>query len=285
MIINHPGLYLDVSHDDYHQDPVAGGSISSSAARALMAPGCPAKYHYATQNGGRRPTRAMELGQAAHLKVLGAGAGLALIDFDDYKKGAARVERDEARAAGLVPLLAREMETVDAMAAALLLDPIAAEAFAPGSGTPEATIVWEDSDAGVWCRARIDWLRHVRPSTRVTIIPDYKTCVSADPEDLSKVMARLGYHQQADWYLEAVRSIDHPNARFLFICQEREPPYIVTAFEPDATALRIARDRNAYARYVWRTCRSNQHWPAYADGIELLSLPRWVEAQEGAHQL
>ncbi len=285
VTIDQPGLYRGISHDDYHADPVPaalGRSLSSSDARALLPPSCPARYRWTKDNGGRAPTRVMELGQAAHLKVLGVGPALVVIDADDYRKKKAQTERDEARAAGLTPLLAAEADTVDAMAAALTANAQARMLLAPGSGLPEQTIIWQDDATGIWCRCRIDWLRHSRPG-RPLLVPDYKTCASADPASLAPIFARLGYHMQAGHYCDGIRAVYDPDPMFLFICQERTPPYLVTIVALDDAARQIADQNNAYARYLFRTCTQNNHWPAYHDGIYHMSLPRWVEAQEGIH--
>ncbi len=67
----------------------------------------------------------------------------------------------------------------------------------------------------------------------------------------------------------------------MFICQEKTAPYLVTIFEPDPIALRIAAERNYMARSVYRHCTETGHWPAYVDGVAQLALPLWVERQEG----
>lgn len=283
VTIDQPGLYPDVSHEDYHADPVLGGSLSSSEAKLLIPPSCPAKYRWHKDHGGRRATRAMDLGSAAHLQLLGTGPALVVIDAPDYRKKAAQTAKAEAQAAGAVPLLAHEHATVEAMAHAIRRHPVAGPLFAPGTGTPEQTIVWQDEISGVWCRCRVDWLRQSRPGRRL-IVPDFKTCATADPNELRPTFARLGYHQSAAHYLDGIRAIGYdPDPVFLFVCQEREPPYLVTVVELDATALRIGAARNAWARSIYADCTTRDHWPPYVEGVEQLSLPRWVEIEEGAH--
>jgi len=277
--ITEPGVF-DVSPDEYHSDPVAGGSLSSSEARALLPPSCPAVYRW-TKDHGQAPKRTFDLGHAAHSLVLGAGADIEVIDAPDWRTKAAKEQRDAARDAGLTPLLAHEAEQVKLMAAAIRRHPVAAALLNPAGGAAEQTIVWRDGHTGVWSRARYDWLPTVVEGRRL-IISDYKTCVSADPEDLAKAMHRFGYHQQAQWYLDgakAVLQVDDP--AFVFIAQEKTPPYVVTIFEPDSTAMRIAQALNTRARQVWQHCTQTGRWPAYTDEIALLALPRWAEIQEG----
>ncbi|MGH3990894.1 MAG: hypothetical protein ACRDSN_00345, partial [Pseudonocardiaceae bacterium] len=146
--IDSPGVY-DLPAEVYHADPVAGGSLSSSGARRLLPPSCPALFQHALTNG--EVHRAVfDLGHAAHTLALGVGAPLAAIDADDWRTKAAREARDAAYAAGTVPLLRAEHEQVQAMAAALIEHPIAGALLRPGGGDAEQTLVWRDEETGVW---------------------------------------------------------------------------------------------------------------------------------------
>lgn len=278
--ITEPGVY-QMDADTYHADPVAGGSLSSSGARRLLPPSCPAKFRYEQENG-TPPKREFDLGHAAHRLVLGAGPEFEVIDAADYRSKAARQQRDEARQAGRVPLLKAEHEQVKAMAEALRQHPVASALFTPGRGNPEQTLVWRDGPTGVMRRARFDWLP---PERGRLIIPDYKTCHSADPEALRKAVHQHGYHQQADWYRAGAQALGlaGDDCAFVFVCQEKTPPYLVTIVELDATAMRIGAIRNRRAIDIYAHCRATGIWPAYVDGIALLSLPPWAEQEEGEH--
>ena len=279
VVIDEPGLYPTVTAEQYHADPVAGGSLSSSGARRLLPPSCPARFRY-DQLHGQAPKAHYDLGHAAHRAVLGVGAGVHVIDAPDWRTKAAKEERDEARAAGHTPLLTHDAETVEAMAAAIRAHPVASAILTPGSGTPEATIVWQDQGTGIWCRAMIDWLPNGTAGRRL-VVPDYKTANAADPETLSRAFHQHGYHQQDDWYTTAVESLGHPDPAFVFVCQEKTAPYLVTVVELDTTAKQIGAVRNQWARSVYARCTETGHWPGYVDGVHLLSLPRWAELQEG----
>lgn len=276
-----PGIY-QMTDEQYHADPVAGGSLSSSGARQILPPGCPAKFRY-QQEHGQPPKREFDLGHAAHRLVLGAGPEIEVIEADTYRTKAAKEQRDEAYARGAVPLLAAEHDQVQAMATALRQHPVANALFDPSRGAPEQTIVWRDHRTGVMRRARFDWLPP-QGSGRL-IIPDYKTCRSADPQALARAAYTFGYHQQADWYRAGAQAlgIAGDDAAFVFVCQEKDPPYLVTIVELDASAMRIGAIRNRRAIDIYAHCRDSGHWPAYEEGIALLALPPWAEIEEGEH--
>jgi hypothetical protein len=258
--ITDPGLYGGVTADQYHADPVPGGSLTSSGARALLPPSCPALFR--------------------HKQLLGAGAGVVEIDAKDWRTNAAKAAKAEAHANGLVPLLSKDLATVHEMADALRSHPEAAALLAPGSGEPEQVVVWQDHDTGVWCRAMFDWLRR-RPPTGRRILVDYKTCASAEPGDINKAVGNFGYHQQAEWYRDAARWLDGTDPGFLFIFQERTPPYLVTVAELDPVARRIGAARNRWARQTYAHCMAADVWPSYVNGIYEAHLTRWVEIEQG----
>jgi hypothetical protein len=283
VTITEPGVY-DIPSDAYHADPVPGGSLSSSSARKLLPPSCPARFRWDLDHPD--PTAGknqFDIGHAAHRLVLGAGAEFHVIDADDYRSKDARTQRDDARASGLTPLLAAEHDQAQAMATALRAHPLAGHLFDPAAGWPEVTLVWRDEPTGIMRRARVDWLPRHQPGRRL-IVPDYKTTHSADLDALTRAIQQFGYHQQAAWYLDGIRALGlcgPDGAAFLFVAQEKTPPYLVTVLELDDTALRIGDIKNRRALQVYRHCTETNHWPAYHDGIALLGLPPWAIRDEG----
>ena len=282
VVVTEPGIY-DIDVDDYHADPVPGGSLSSSGARKLLPPSCPAKFRYEQDNPGPSQARHFDLGHAAHKLVLGVGAPLVVIEAANYRTKAAQEQQKAAHLAGHVPLLTHEHDQVQAMAAAIREHPIAGPLFNPEHGTPEVSLFWRDTPTGVMCRARIDWLPHQRPGR--TIIVDYKTCRTGDLDGLSRAVHDHGYHFQAAWYLAGAQALGlaGDDAVFIFIAQEKEPPYLVTPFELDSTALRIAAAKTRQALQIYTHCTETDRWPGHWDGegAALLSLPPWAERAEG----
>jgi len=272
-----PGVYYDIPEGAYHADP----ALSSSGARKLLS--CPAKFQWEREHG-TTATRAMEAGTAAHLAVLGVGPDLVVVDTDNWRSKAARATRDEARADGAVPLLASEYDEVQAMAEVIRQHPVAGPLFAPGDGRAEVSIWWTCPDTGVSCRARLDWLRNPQPGRRL-IIPDYKTTADASPAAIAKSIATYGYHQQADWYTEAVEAagLAPQGALFVLVFQEKSAPYVVTPVILAPSDLMYAAVKNAAARAKFAECSASGHWPDYADGDFLtISQPAWAQTRDEA---
>jgi hypothetical protein len=65
------GVYSsdELSLEQYHADVAPGGSLSSSGARALLDPGCPAQFDYDRKH--HQPAKKeFEIGTAAHSMLL-----------------------------------------------------------------------------------------------------------------------------------------------------------------------------------------------------------------------
>lgn len=274
-----PGVYDRMPEAVYHRDPVPGGSLSSSGARKLLPPSCPALFKHEMDN--QRPHKKhFDLGHAAHEIVLGVGGGIEVIGADSFRTKVAQTARDAAYAAGKTPLLPQEYEQVVAMARALREHPIAGQIFQPGAGQPEQSLFWKDAATGVICRARFDWLPTAVKGKRL-IIGDYKTCRSAEPRALSKAIHEHGYHQQDDFYRMGARAlgIADDQSSFVFVFQEKTAPYLVTVVELDTVARRIGAERNRRALETYARCKAEDYWPGYSDDIEYLPLPAYAERE------
>jgi hypothetical protein len=275
-VVTEPGVY-DLPADVYHADPVPahlGGSLSSSGAKLLLPPSCPAIFDWQRRNGEKH-TDAFDFGHAAHTAVLGVGAEVVIIDADDWRSKAARDAKAAAHAEGKTPLLAKDAAVVQAMAAKLAAHPIASALLDPDHGKPEQALFAQDqASGGVWLRAMLDWLPDPGPGRM--IVPDYKsTADNGDPDAFGRTMANFRYHGQAAWYLDLLRTLDlaGDDAAFVFIVQSKQAPYLVSVIEPDARALRVGREENRAAIELYAQCTSTGEWPDYGGGVSLASLP------------
>lgn len=276
--IEAPQIVDGLSAEDYHADRT---SISSSGLRALLNPGCPAQFKYDRDNP-QAPKREFDLGHAAHKLVLGEGEELEPLDFDNYLTKAAKQARDEARAAGAVPLLRHEWEQVQAMAEAIRRHPDAGPLFAPGMGIPERSVYWTDPATGVRCRVRPDWLI-VRPE--VTVIVDLKTTTDANPEACSKAIESYSYHQQGALYIDGVQAagLAPEGARFFFAFVSKKPPYLITVRELADQDQDIGRARNERALRLYADCMASDQWPDWTGPVPTvpqIGMPTWATLRQ-----
>jgi hypothetical protein len=275
--IEAPQIVDGLSAESYHGDR---SSISSSGLRALLAPGCPAQFKY-DRDHPAAPKREFDLGHAAHLMVLGEGPELKVVDFPDWRKKDAQTERDEAYAAGQVPLLAKDHGMVQEMVAAIRRHPVAGPLFTPGAGVAEQSIYWTDPATGVRCRCRPDWMPRRRDGRLVVV--DYKTAKAVDPEALAKAVYERGYHAQAAFYLAGVKAAGlhgDQEPAFVFVFQSKTAPYLVHLVELDFPALALGAARNERALRIYAECQRTGIWPGFNDAITYLPLPPWAEKRD-----
>lgn len=277
-----PGVYGGIPDLDYHAHP----ALSSSGARALLPPSCPAKFRW-EQLHGRPDKRTFDFGHAAHARVLGVGAEIVVVqttakdgakaDAVDYRTKSAGDHRDEIRATGAVPILAAELAVVDAMAEAIRAHPVASVLFDPDrGGHSEQSAFWHDDRYDVDRRARFDWLPALRPDGRL-IVPDYKTTTSAERGAFTKSVSSYGYHVQDVWYRDAVLDLGLADeVAFVFVAQEKTPPFLINVFELDDDWLRVGRVDVDRALGVFADCVATDSWPSYSSEVELITPPAWL---------
>ncbi len=248
-----PGLYDGISDEIYHGDPIEGGSLSSTFAR-LLTRHVPIK---ALARKEWKPTKAMNLGKAAHAHALGAGPRLIVWEYDGRTK-AGKEERasvaDLLATEAAVAVTQKEREQVEGMVAALRAVPEVVETL--NASRSEVSGFWSEGD--VWMRARYDLL-----GDRAAW--DYKTCEDASRRGFSMAMGKYGYHQQAEFYRRGLAAIGHPAAEepLRFICQESEAPYLVQIHTPDDMAMEVARVLNDRAIRIYAEAMASGTWAGY----------------------
>jgi hypothetical protein len=220
----------------------------------------------------------MEAGTIAHNLLLGAGPELVIVDAPDWKTKRAQELAAYARLADKVPILRDAYLEIQTMVAALKTDRRVAALLDQEWGTPETSIFWRDQPTEIMLRARIDWCPTLDPDRR-SLLVDYKTSNTADPDEFPNTARKFGYHQQGAWYREAAiaSGIADEDCKFLFIVQERTPPYLVSVIELDTPAMRIGALLNRRAINLYAECLEAGSWPGYSDNVDLVSLPIWYE--------
>lgn len=277
------GVYADIPEAAYHTDH---DSLSSSGARTILW-GTPAKFIEERTNPTTKAN--LDFGTVAHRLILGKGAEIAVLDpavhglTKDGKpadnptstamwKQAAAAARDN----GQTPIHIADYEKAKAMADRVLDHPKAAALLSAGDA--EITGYWTDSTSDVRLRFRTDWLH---PGRTRMIVVDYKTTKSAEPESFWRSCADYHYHQQDAWYRDGVIATgvdDDP--LFLFIAQEKTPPYLVTVHEMPAELVARGRALNRKAIDLYAKCQANNHWPGYDDDIHTVRFPAWSNYRE-----
>lgn len=282
-VITAPGAYSDIDAAVYHRDPdlLPAPSISSSGLKTLLNRS-PRHYWFDSPLNPDRPPEQEKahfaVGKAAHdmlllsdrwpqcYHVLPEG-----FSFAKTKAMADEIaEAEAARDAGMVLLTQDQAATVEACAASLRANEFAAAALT--NGESEVTLAWQDSETGVWLRARPDFLPHKR-----RIIPDLKTAADASPKAFQRAIDAHGYHQSAALYCDGIKAIfGAAPAHWLHVVMEKEPPHVVSLYELPPEDIERGRWLNRKAIRLFADCLSADRWPGYSDDVSQLGLPHWA---------
>jgi hypothetical protein len=277
-----PGLYR-MPAALYHADPAPVPSLSSSLAKILIDQS-PAHAHAAhprlgkTGSADSEPTRAKEIGSAAHKLILGQGAEIVVIEAEDYRTKAAKEARAAACEAGHLPILAPDLQKAERLAnyadARLATIPDC-EGF---HAAPAELVGIVQDPSGAWLRIMMD---RFEDRGGHAIIWDVKTGDQpAAPHLLGRRIEGMGMEVQAALYVRAVELLIPRLAgrvRFRWIFIENDLPHAVTVAEADGVTLGIGARKLALALSRWNAaCRTDQ-WPGYPARIVHPEYPGWAE--------
>lgn len=284
------GIYYDLPEDQYHADPCVEPSLSSSIAKTLLFDtAAKAKWNHPrlNQHYRRKVKENLETGDALHALLLEGRDKFEIIEAKN-KKGEpvttfqskeAQEKRDAARAAGKIPVFRHKYDELHYAAAAIrhrftqLDRPIPFTA-----GRPEVTLIWEEP-CGIWCRARLDWLRE-----DYSAIEDLKTTeLSADPGAFGRFIWRNGLQIQAAFYQRGLSMLANVDAPFLFVPTELAPPNLVSRVTLDAAGWELAHAQVDRAIHLFRDCMARDEWPGHPLYTTTIETPAFQIAQWEAH--
>lgn len=171
----------------------------------------------------------------------------AFLAFADTAFGKTVVDADTAR-------IAAEMRD------ALMANPIAAPLL---TGERERAFFWTDEDTGEDCKCRVDVITALEDG-RVAVI-DYKTTKSANPNVFNNEIYRYGYHFQGGMYTDGVMNALELSERpaFIFIAQEKTPPYAVDVVEVTPDVMTAGVDKFRELIGIYHNCKETGYWYGY----------------------
>jgi hypothetical protein len=283
IIAEHDGAKLvHMSEEEYHADPCDVPSLSQSIAHTLVARSPFHAWRQHPRLGGKpkTPNGSMDFGSVVHALLLGVGKEYVVLraadgtEFEDLKTKAAQRARDEARAAGKVPILA-ETER-DALALAAVLRERLADFGVELSGRSELSVFWHEKAKDgtlVPCRGRLDHWRE-----DIATIYDLKIVKSGHPKACQSHLVGFGGDIQAAAYVSAMSRVYPELAgrlRFVFLFCETETGTVTPAIR-GASLRDLGNRRWRRAVETWARCMKTAEWPAYVRATTPIEAPQWA---------
>jgi hypothetical protein len=151
---------------------------------------------------------------------------------------------------------------------------VLSKGFAQKSGVFKLPAVCGDN---VWAKIRPDWISQA--FERPTVV-DYKSTEDASFEKFQQLIYNMKYHWQAALYCmgaSAINGVTHKD--FIWIVQERKPPFEVAVYRADEDMLNVARKEMLPLLKRWgRLQDGTESWSqGYPDAIQPMALPYWAE--------
>lgn len=252
-----PGIYTDLSNLAYHAET---DWVSSSQLKRLL----PEQY-------GPEPTsrKALWFGSAFHSTVLGGPSEPILLGgFPTWESKAAKEYAAEAEAHGQIPVLMRDMDTINAMADAVKSHSKASALIYGTDGQSEVSVFAEVDSVPM--KARFD--RLLSDGTAVDV---KTTSEKPNPGDLARAVVRWGYELSASHYLEvaAAAGIDVHTFALVFVGKE-SPHHVTVAYLDEAFLERGQALRDlALQRLVHPSMTDS--YPGESEPLTL-NLPKWA---------
>lgn len=272
-----PGIYPKILMREY----LALKALSSGRCNVILSQ---SPFHALHDEGGQ-PSEVSDIGTAIHDGLLEGVDRIVSIEADDYRTKLAKEARDQARAEGKIPMLARKVEQViDGIesAKAYMLGSELADEWA-GESEAEQTIVWKEGK--VLCKARPDWLS----ADRSLLIHVKTTAGSAQPESwIRNQLSPSGYDVACAFYEKALYSLpgagqNAPTSVFLVI--EQTKPYGCSLVGLSPAMLDLANRKAERAIRVWQECQESGVYPCYPSRIAYAEPMPWQIASEETEEI
>ena len=239
--------------------------------------GSPEKFMYAEEHP-EEPTPALIFGQMVHKLILepetfgdefAVAPDVNRLTKDGKAAWALFAEMNEGKAI----VKAEDYDTACGMRNALLENDLVMKLL---SGKHEVPLFWTDELTGEKCKVRLDCFTPL--SDRVLIV-DYKSTNDAETEAFIRSAINYGYDFQSAMYTEAVRRCMEKEAVFIFIAQEKEPPYAVNVLAADQLLVQRGYDTFRELLGIYHECKTSGNWYGYLgpnNQINVLGLPAYL---------
>lgn len=265
------GIYLNISHDDYHAHP----AVSKSGLDRLEQ--SPAHFR-AYLDGEDKDTDAKRIGRLCHMAILEpARFQVEAVTAPDINRrtNSGRTEWEEWQKLHVGCEIIKDQDEADMLRRIQesVLSHKTAGALLSYQGWAEVSAFWTDQDTRIACRCRPDKV------LGGGVIIDLKSARDASPRGFAKAVADHRYHVQQAFYLDGFTAAGGHADTFIFVAFEKEPPFAVCCHQlqpEDVDAGRMAYRRNLE---TLARCRAENHWPSYADDIVQITLPAWAKKE------
>ena len=125
----------------------------------------------------------------------------------------------------------------------------------------EIPFQWIDGKTGEPVKCKADII--TTDENGMPVVIDYKTTMAADYRSFRSSARKFGYDFQVGFYTEGINLSTLEKHGFIFIVQEKEPPFAVAIYECDESLLIQGRRKFHKLLTEYHECRMKDEWPGY----------------------
>jgi len=265
-----PGIYPGMTNAEYHERRL--GVVSKSAIDQVHR--SELHYQHWLENGSE-PTAAMLFGTAFHAALLEPDVFdrdyVEAVEFGDCRNPENKARRNAWReaTAGKTVVTASDAATIEAMCASVSSHPLASKLLS--GGVAETSLVWEDADTGLLCKARPDYYVAERK-----LIVDVKTAADASLAGFRKSVGNFRYHVQDALYRMGAAGCGLDVEHFIFVVVEKTAPYAIGVYRLDDDSIASGYHSAQQDMQKLEACVRDAKFPGYPVTIQTVNVPSWA---------
>lgn len=202
------GIFANISMAEYRVIPALNKSAMTSIDISSF------HYHNALKAKRKKISRALAIGSALDMKLFEPELYSKNVKIHKWKTPKEFIVNKEQ----VLYLHEDDMAMIDSMHRSIFQNPLTSKIFQ--SGLSQTTLLWMDSETGIHCKARPDWI-----CEDLELMVDLKTCPLASYNKFRRDAKRFRYDIQALWYLEGWQRLTGKKFTFAFACMEKIAPY------------------------------------------------------------
>lgn len=143
------------------------------------------------------------------------------------------------------------------------------------TGVKEQTILWKDSETGLDCKGRLDFLSSFPHAV------DFKTTTNAEPKAFAREIYKYDYHIQAAHYASGGKHTKlFSDESFIIVAIEKNAPYAISIHILDAYGLGVGDQWRSHLMERYKRCLNENKWPCYPIEGKVAMPPEWSVFQE-----
>lgn len=138
------------------------------------------------------------------------------------------------------------------------------------AGPCEAALLWEDSETGIMCKARLDKLIPGK------VAADLKTTDNASDKAFSHAVWKYGYYLQVPWYMDGIKAVTGKTMELPLVAMEKAAPYAVAVYTLDRDTIEQGRLENRSMLTQMAECQRTGVWAGYPETVQTIGLPKFA---------